>query len=224
MLGIAQRVNASRMNTSPGAEFRAALTAAHRNEADVLFADRPSYITGKRIWRSISFSEACSAAWVFFQSVRQQSREQKQKGQNVLTAMDEVMQDDGVSHLRNSLIPRLRATSPTISKIWLDERDQFMAAGLQQILESEGGRMKNVVAIVGEAHVQGVAENLSKGFSTPERKIDSLLEIPEPSFNSSVVMPSFLVLTPLAAVALPVFGVWKVAWWAGPKLARLIHG
>lgn len=226
LLSIAHRVNAQRLNTKPGAEFHAALEEAHQCGSDILFADRPSYITGRRIWRTISLPEVGRVIRAFASSVYAQSQEQKRRGQNVLVAIDQVMQDDGISHARDSLIPRLREASPTIARTWLDERDEFMVSGIKHVVDSEGTRMKNLVAIVGEAHVAGIAARLARlpSLRDPDTVQDELLSIPEKTFTSSVVLPSLLIGAPLALVSLPILGTWRFAHWAGPKLSKLIRG
>lgn len=134
------------------------------------------------------------------------------------------MMDDNVSHTKESFIPRIREASQTVGDIWIDERDQFMASGITQVLLSESGRVKNLVAIVGEAHVAGVAAQLSKprlpNLAEIDRIQDQLLEIPSPTLTSAVIMPGLILAAPIAAVAVPSIGVVRFARWAGPILSR----
>ena len=153
-LGLAayQRRLAEQLGIEPGAELKAAAEEGHARGLPVHLIDREVGVTFKRI----------SARLGFFARVRLLS--------GLLAGLlvsDEVGEDE-IEKLKEgdileSSFGEFAKQSPALYETLIDERDQYMAARLRET----SGEARNVLAVVGAGHLQGLARYLREETRDP---------------------------------------------------------
>ena len=127
-----------------GDEMVAAAQAAQEIGSEVALIDEDSRTILRRLWSEMSFPERVrllvSAVGGFF------TRKEK-----VEAELDRFYQDEP-GYLRE-----FAKGLPTAKRILVDERDAAMARALRQIAEAKG----DIVAVVGEGHVEGLTQQLA---------------------------------------------------------------
>ena len=141
----------------PGAEFRAAYDAACERNSRVLMGDQSINTTFSRL-RQVLPSElpALLSSSLTGQSI---FSHMPQEVKDVLSSSDTSF-ESAVERMKDRRVVRamsssLRSSVPQITRVMLDERDDALA---NSILEQPAG--SKVVAIVGMAHLEGVASRL----------------------------------------------------------------
>ncbi|KAF8069523.1 Trabd [Scenedesmus sp. PABB004] len=139
------RQAADRLNTTPGAEFRAAARAADRVGASLVLGDRPIEITLERAWAALSW------------------RQRAQLLSDLLLAglapQAQALDADAVEALRgddaiNAFFAQLGARYPTLLAPLVHERDLYLAWSLKRSKAVNGAAA--VVGVVGKGHLRGV--------------------------------------------------------------------
>lgn len=158
LLASFQKRIARKLDIKPGEEMIRAIEAAKKGDAAIHLADRDVRVTLSRTWRAMGLWDKLKLLFqiiLSFGESEEISAEdvEKMKEQDVLTA---VMADIGKSF-------------PVVSKIIIDERDQFLA---QRIHEAPG---EKIVAVVGAGHVEGIKKYWDKNID-----IAKLNHIPPP--------------------------------------------
>ncbi len=127
-----------------GDEMVAAARAAQEIGSEVVLIDEDSRVVLRRVWGEMSLRERIrlltSALGAFF------TRKEKVEAELQRFYRDE-----------QSFLSEFAAELPTAKRILIDERDVAMARTLGQIEESSG----DVVAVVGEGHVEGLLHHLA---------------------------------------------------------------
>src|SRR5207245_5434973 len=127
-----------------GDEMVAAARAAQEIGSEVVLIDEDSRVVLRRVWGEMSLRERSrlltSALGAFF------TRKEKVEAELLRLYRDE-----------QSFLSEYAAELPTAKRILIDERDTAMAQTLRQIAESRG----DVVAVVGEGHVEGLLHHLA---------------------------------------------------------------
>jgi pheromone shutdown protein TraB len=145
LMALLERSVGSMTDVFPGSEMLEAVDEAERVGARMIMIDRP------------------------IQSILTEIREvpllEKLKiGLDVLTALFAISTGRTTTHLTKSdfdeLIVEFEAKYPTLFRILVKERDQYMADRLQEIMESTTGP---VIAVVGLGHVKGIKQHLAIG-------------------------------------------------------------
>ncbi|GBG90727.1 hypothetical protein CBR_g51235 [Chara braunii] len=151
---------ASKMDIVPGAEFRAAYEEAKDLQAVLELGDRPVKITLQRTWGRMSRWQKIKLIWtLIYDSFRLPDAE-------ALSALIESLKDSDVLVLA---IRELGEAFPILTETLIHERDQYMAATLQECAK----QARAVVAVVGKGHQKGIAENWGKPID-----IQSLMTVP----------------------------------------------
>jgi pheromone shutdown protein TraB len=141
----------------PGAEFRAAYDAACERNSRVLMGDQSINTTFSRL-RQVLPSElpallsSSLTGQSIFSNMPQEVRDVLSSSDTSFESAVERMKDRRVVRAMSS---SLRSSVPQITRVMLDERDDALA---NSILEQPAG--SKVVAIVGMAHLEGVASRL----------------------------------------------------------------
>ncbi len=138
-----QKRLADSLDVRPGQEMIQAIASAESCGAAVIFADRSAQITFRRIWKKLTWMEKIKLiAQLLFGLIRgvkiSESEIEELKSQDTLA----------------SLLSKFGRKFPQLKKTLIDERDQYLAA---KIMEAPGGK---VIAVVGAAHVPGIAEQI----------------------------------------------------------------
>lgn len=127
-----------------GDEMVAAARAAQEIGAEIALIDQDSRAVLRRVWRDMSFRERArllaSAIGGFFT-----------RRERVEAELQRFYQDEP------AFLQEFARELPTAKRILIDERDAAMAGLIRRLAESKG----DVVAVVGEGHVDGLLRHLS---------------------------------------------------------------
>lgn len=177
--GFQKRIG-DRLGVRPGAEMLAAVEAAQRIGAEVVFADRDVQVTLMRCYRSLGFVEKAQVLLVLLMlpfaagDVDEEEVERLKKREtigDVMTTFAEQM--------------------PSLKTPLIDERDRYLAAS---IVKAPG---KRIVAVVGAAHVPGVERRLDDATDTAALDV-----IPPPSDRTRLLRGLFPAFALAVIVAL----------------------
>uniref|UniRef100_A0A0K0E743 TraB domain-containing protein n=1 Tax=Strongyloides stercoralis TaxID=6248 RepID=A0A0K0E743_STRER len=153
-------------NRLPGGEFRIALHESRKIKNSIFgFCDRNIEITLHRLCTNLTFIEKFKLLknYVWF---------------NINNYMDKKIVDDSSIYLNlNDFTSLLWKNFPTIKKIMVDERDQYMATVLLQkynqifeekakiaLNENKNMEIVNIVAVVGYGHIIGIKNYFGKEY------------------------------------------------------------
>ncbi len=158
LLAAFQKRIAKRLDIKPGEEMIRAIEAADQVHAEIHLADRDVQVTLARTWRAMKWWDKLKLLFQLVLSIGEADEisaedVEKMKEQDVLTA---VLADIGQSF-------------PVISRIIIDERDQYLA---RQIHQAPG---EKIVAVVGAGHVEGI-----KKYWDTEIDLSPLETVPPP--------------------------------------------
>ncbi|MCA9676271.1 MAG: TraB/GumN family protein [Kofleriaceae bacterium] len=141
-----QRRMGDALGVKPGAELLAAVEAAREVGARVELVDRDIQITLKRTWANLGLwkkSTLLASLMVGFEDDDEAAKKE-------VTAADieKLKEPKALSELMSELARAL----PEVKEPLIDERDQFLIAGTEAAAQGA----KDVVAVVGAAHVPGM--------------------------------------------------------------------
>jgi hypothetical protein len=140
-----QRKMGAALGVKPGAELLAAIEAANEVGARVELVDRDINVTLKRTWANIGLwkkSQLLASVMVGFED---DSADKKD-----VTADDIEKLKEGKALAE--MLTELSRVLPQVKTPLIDERDQYLMSGI----ESAGKGNREVVAVVGAAHVPGM--------------------------------------------------------------------
>jgi pheromone shutdown-related protein TraB len=163
-----QRKMGQALGVKPGSELLAAIEAAQRVGARIELIDRDIHTTLKRTWSNLGLwkrSMLLSSLMVGFGD-DDDGKDQKQE----ITAEDIEKLKEGKA--LSEMLDELARALPEVKQPLIDERDAFLVSGM----EAAAGGARNVVAVVGAAHVPG----MRKRFGTVVDRV-ALAALPSPS-------------------------------------------
>lgn len=158
-LAVYQRRLAEQLGIEPGAELKAAASDAHALGLPVHLIDRDVGITFKRISAKLGFFARIKliggllAGLIVDEDVGESEIEKLKQGDMLESSFGEFAKEN----------PALYATL-------IDERDQYMAARLRDT----AGDARNVLAVVGAGHLQGLARYLREDTRVPSETVEAL--------------------------------------------------
>ena len=164
-LGAYQQRLAEQFDIKPGEEMRAAIEIADKKKLPVMLIDREIGVTLKRVyrnvpwWKRINLFSGLLASVITREKVSEEEIEKLKQGDMLETAFSQFATE--ASDLYVPLI---------------DERDRFMAAHLQQAADDKD--YKNVLAVIGAGHMNGMTKYLQDGQEEPRSVIDNLNNLP----------------------------------------------
>ncbi len=160
-----QKRLADQLGVEPGAEMRQAIESAKEHNLPLWKIDRSVGITMKRTWRSLRFMEKIDLLFGFG-GFFEKEEVSKEEIENLKTGdlLESTFKDfsDNSENLYHSLI---------------DERDQFMAARLQQDIEDATEKPKKILVVIGAGHLQGTHQYLQNNIDT-NKTIKTLNTLP----------------------------------------------
>lgn len=178
---------ASKLNVTIGGEFKAAFQSALRQQREfwnsrqssnyvnskvhpranrpcaIVLGDRPVRITLLRAWESLRiFGKMKLVLALLWSSIRQPSEKELREW------MESVLNDrTGKSDLMKKAMDELAKSFPTLKRVIIDERDDFMVAKIKQTAEllayngsNDVGGERVMVAVIGAGHCSGVLNKL----------------------------------------------------------------
>ena len=175
-----QRKMGQALGVKPGSELLAAIEAAQKVGARVELIDRDIHTTLKRTWANLGLwkrSMLLSSLMVGFGDDDDDKDGKDGKGgSRELTAEDIENLKEGKA--LSEMLDELARALPEVKQPLIDERDAFLVSGMED--SAKGAR--NVVAVVGAAHVPG----MRKRFGTPVDRT-KLSQLPSPSLLWTIV-------------------------------------
>nr|WP_319375599.1 TraB/GumN family protein [uncultured Methanoregula sp.] len=164
LLAYLQRKIGIDVGVDPGAEMKAAIEEAEKNNIPIALVDRDIRVTLMRFWRSMGIFEKIKMIWALVISIAEVDKGQEidiesLKEQNVI---DMVMEE-------------FRKFSPNGARALIDERDAFIAH--QLVLLKLQRPEARILAVVGAGHRQGISNYLDNPASLPP--FDSLVREPK---------------------------------------------
>ena len=158
------------LDIKPGEEMKAAIDTATSEGIAFTFADRDIQTTLKRAWANSSFWGKNKLFAALFSAV----------------FFSEKISDEDIENMKkkselDGMMSELAAYLPSIKKVLIDERDQFLAS---KIYTADG---KKIVAVVGAGHVPGIIDWIKKFDIGEDSDIDSLNVIPPPKIISKII-------------------------------------
>jgi pheromone shutdown-related protein TraB len=156
MLSYVQARLGERFDIEPGADMRAGIETAEAGGIDVALVDRDIQTTIRRFWARLSFPEKLRLFWELLLGlvgIGGTGEELEEEDIEELTDVDAV----------SAMMEEFRQFSPGGAEALIDERDAFIAHRLVALAE-EG---RDVVAVVGAGHVEGIRDYLGDPASLP---------------------------------------------------------
>ncbi|MFH0862597.1 MAG: TraB/GumN family protein [Candidatus Altiarchaeota archaeon] len=145
LLANFQRKIGENVGVKPGAEMLKAVEIAEREKVNVILADRDIKVTLKRAMDMMSLKEKAKLFWGFVSGFVQ--------GEDIDKELIERLKEKDVL---TELMEDLAVETPSIKKVLVDERDEYIA----HILHITDA--KTVVAVVGAGHMAGIKRNLAE--------------------------------------------------------------
>jgi pheromone shutdown-related protein TraB len=145
ILSSYQKRIASDLNTAVGQEMLQGIASAKETGAQLVLADRNIQVTFLRIWRKLGNWEKCKLLFSLLFSFSNSKK-------TTVNDVNEILKKDNL----DSLVGEMYQQFPSIAKVLIDERDQYLAYKIK------GATGKKVVAVLGAAHVPGVKEEIFK--------------------------------------------------------------
>lgn len=171
VLASFQRRMGKGTGTQPGSEMLAAMNVAKEMNISVVMADRPIQITLKRAWGKNSFWGKAKLLATLLSSA----------------FSNEEMSEEEIEEIKNksemdSMMGELAEYMPVVKEVLIDERNFYLA---KKIWDSDG---KNVVAVLGAGHLEGVMENLEKlAAGTSSGNLEEISELPKKSVAGKIL-------------------------------------
>lgn len=131
----------------------------------IILGDRPVSITLLRAWESLRFfGKLKLMIALIWSSIRQPSEKE------IREWIESILNDrSGKNDLLTKAMEELGKTFPSLKRVIIEERDEFMVAKLQQTAEAlmhnnDRGGEKVIVAVVGAGHCPGMLEKLEQRY------------------------------------------------------------
>ena len=150
-----QRKMGATLGVKPGAELIGAAEEAEKRDIPVVLIDRNINTTLKRTWANLGFWTKCELLTAIVASTFSNEGESKEETSQ---AIEDLKQDANLSTMMQAFADEL----PQVHKPLIDERDRYLVAKMRAC----GG--KNVVAVVGAGHVNGMKKYYHENINTDE--------------------------------------------------------
>ena len=201
-LGLAayQRRLAEQLDIEPGAELKAAVLDARERGLSLHLIDRDVGLTFKRAMQRLGW-------W---------GRAKVSGGLMASLFFDEKVSDEQIEGLKEgdmleSSFSEFAADSPALYETVIAERDQYMAARLREIPAQ--GTAREVLAVVGAGHLQGLAKHLAEDDRDP-----AALRVELEAVAQKSSFPWFTLLLAFFVLGGFVWGFWRGGFEVGSDL------
>ncbi len=152
---IVQQKLGAKVGITPGADMRAALDLAKKNKLQIALIDQPIQITLKKFSKGLTWKERGRFIADIFKGIFTPKKQLKELG---LTTFDlrSVPEQDVITQMMKPLKNRY----PSIYQTLVEDRNKYMVKKLIQLLRKYPE--KNILAVVGAGHVEGMQKLLLK--------------------------------------------------------------
>lgn len=199
-LGLAayQRRLAEQLGIEPGAELKAAVDEAHARGLPMNLIDRDVGLTFKRAmqrlgwWGRAKVSASLALSLIDNEEVGSEQIEDLKQGDVLEASFGEFARE-----------------SPVLYQTIIGERDRYMAARLRETADDA----RNVLAVVGAGHLQGLATHLRDDLGHPEAVRAELDSVEAPS-----KIPWFTIVLALFVLGGFAWGFWRGGFDVGADL------
>jgi len=140
-----QKEIGKKFNIKPGSEMKKAIELAKLYKKPLYLIDRPIDITLRRALNSMSLKEKLNLLFQLFEDNGEVIKLDKKSIREMVNNAEE-------------LVEILKDLSPTLYRVFVDERDRYMA---KNIFDTSIGREK-ILVVVGAGHVKGIIDYLKK--------------------------------------------------------------
>ncbi len=159
-MGAFQQRIAEQFGIEPGAEMRAAIDGAQAHTLPLHLIDRDIGTTLRRIYANVPWYKRMYLFTGLFTSV----------------VVDEEIPEEDIEALKEgdlleSTFAQFADSAGPIYEPLIDERDQYMAARLLDLVEESPG---HVLAVVGAGHLKGIARYLEAGMADRAERLAAL--------------------------------------------------
>lgn len=214
LLASFQRRIGDKIGSKPGEEMIRAIDAGEAAGAEITLADRDITVTLSRTWRSTSL---WSKIKLVFQLILS------------MGGVDDIEEADiermKQTDMLESVLSEVEKTHPSLRKILIDERDQYLA---RKIARARGPK---IVAIVGAGHLAGIQKYLAEDID-----LAALETVPPKARRAGILkwlIPGLILLLMIAGFFYggTEKGAGMISWWVGANalfaglgtLAALAH-
>ncbi len=143
LLSLAQSLMAKKFGVVAGEEMMAAIEKANELSIPFYLIDMDSLYVVNKMWKSLRFKDKIKMiASIFFSLFLT-----KNKIKREIRKMEE-----------NDIINEIEKYMPSMKKIFIDDRNKYMAENILKLLE----KYDKIVAVVGEGHMAGMKKLLEK--------------------------------------------------------------
>ncbi len=174
-----QRQVGKQLGEKPGSEMIAALNAAEEKKLRVALLDRDVKITLKRAFSFLTLGEKIRFVTDTFVGLF--SKDEKNRISEEL--VEKLKEKDTL----NALMQKMGHEYPTIKKVLVDERDQYIAHNISKLPG------KKILAVLGAGHLEGVESSIGKKVDIKE-----ITDIPK----KTSMLKIFGILIPLIVIGL----------------------
>ncbi len=168
-LSAYQKRLAEKVGIEPGREMSRSIELAQEHNLRLEVIDRDISTTLQRMYREVSFWQKIKLFGGLVASIF--------VGEEVTEDQIEGLKEGDMLH---SLVDEFGESLPSVKKVLIDERDQYMAGKLAQLVDQADGP-KNILAMVGAGHLIGMMPALE---SPPDRQALEKLETKPPPSRS----------------------------------------
>lgn len=195
-----QRRMGEQTGSKPGEEILGAAKIADEKKIPFSFCDREIQTTFKRAWRNSNFWNKCKLLGTLIGAAFSKEEITEEE-------LEELKKGDVLETMLNEMAKQL----PTVKKVLIDERDQFLATSMYQA----PGNKK--LGVIGAGHTQGILRNLQKlddGEGVTDLK--EINTIPPAGKTGKVLK----YLIPTIIVGLIVYGFASSGWTSGIEMFK----
>ncbi len=180
VLSSFQKRMGSSVGVKPGDEMKAAIKAAEDKGIATVMVDRPIQTTLRRAWAMNNFWGKCKLLAVLISSAFEKESVSKEEIENLKN-----------SNEMDSMMKELAEYLPTVKKVLIDERDEYLAS---HIWDAKGHK---VLAVLGAGHLPGVEKHLERLASgEASTNTSEISHIPPPGIGSKIagwIFPALIV-------------------------------
>lgn len=184
--------------SKPGEEILGAAKIAQEKGIPFSFCDREIQTTFKRAWRKSNFWNKCKLLATLISAAFSKEEISKEE-------LEELKKSD----VLETMLAEMAKELPTIKKVLIDERDQFLATSMYV------AKGEKKLGVIGAGHTKGILKNLEL---LDEEKLDTDLSEIKNLPPAGKIGKIFKYLIPSIIIGLIIYGFVQSGWTQGVKM------